>query len=229
MPALHLSQLQFRWPGAGRALLDIPELRVERGQRAVLLGPSGSGKSTLLGLIAGLHAPSQGQVAVLGQNLAVLSPSARDHFRADHMGFVFQQFNLLPYLSALDNVLLPLNFSRLRRQRVGDAHAEARRLLDELQLPERCWQLPPHQLSVGQQQRVAVARALLGGPELLIADEPTSALDADTRDQFLQLLLAELARYGSTLLMVTHDAALAGRFDRVLRLDQLSRAGAASC
>ncbi len=229
MSALQLSELRFRWPGRDHDQLNIPHMRLEPGQRAILLGPSGSGKSTLLGLIAGLHTPSQGQVMVLGQDLAQLSPAGRDHFRADHMGFVFQQFNLLPYLSALDNVLLPLRFSRRRRQRAGNAPAEARRLLEELQLTEPSWALPPHQLSVGQQQRVAVARALIGGPELLIADEPTSALDADTRDQFLALLMQELNRHGSTLLMVSHDASLANHFDRVLNLSQINLAGARPC
>ena len=218
LPALLLQQLRFRWPGAGSDLLAIDALRLELGEQAVLLGPSGSGKSTLLGIVAGLQSPSSGRVEVLGTDLAGLGGAARDRFRADHMGFVFQQFNLLPYLSALDNVLLPLRFSALRRRRAGDARAQARRLLGELQLPEASWALLPHRLSVGQQQRVAVARALIGGPELVVADEPSSALDSDTRDQFLALLQGELARHGSSLLMVTHDRAVAERFGRVIRL-----------
>jgi putative ABC transport system ATP-binding protein len=188
----------------------------------LLVGASGSGKSTLLALVAGIVAPSAGRLTVLGADMASLSATARDRFRAEHLGIVFQMFNLLPYGSALDNVLLPLSFAPKRRGRLGPAAAqvaEARRLLAALGLdPDGIGPRRASELSVGQQQRVAAARALIGSPELVIADEPTSALDPDIRDRFLELVLAELALSGAGLLMVSHDPALGPRFDRVVRL-----------
>lgn len=221
-PAIQLSALSFAWPGQA-PLLEIDDFRVARGEKLLLRGPSGSGKTTLLGIVGGVLLPRQGDVRVLGQSLAELSQSARDAFRAAHVGFVFQLFNLLPYLPVLDNVLLPCRFSAERRARAARPREEAARLLTHLQLPEAFWQRPVTDLSVGQQQRVAVARALIGRPELLIADEPTSALDADTRDAFLELLLAECRAAGMSVIFVSHDASLGSAFDRDVRLVDLNR------
>ena len=194
-----------------------------------LHGPSGSGKSTLLGLLAGVLLPGGGQVRLLGTDWAALSGARRDAFRADHVGYIFQQFNLLPYLSVLDNVLLPCRFSALRRQRAdaaaGTARASAAALLERVGLGAPLWTRPAAQLSVGQQQRVAAARALIGQPELVIADEPTSALDAALRDSFMALLLQQCRDAGSTLVFVSHDERLAARFDTTLALAQVNRAG----
>jgi putative ABC transport system ATP-binding protein len=214
-------------------VLTIEALRIERGERLFIRGPSGSGKSTLLSLIGGVLAPTRGQIRVLGQPLQELGGAARDHFRAHHLGVIFQLFNLLPYLSMLDNVLLPCHFSTRRREqalaRSGSLRAEAQRLLEHLQLADAGLQRRPvSQLSIGQQQRVAAARALIGSPEILIADEPTSALDADARDAIVDLLLQESARQGSTLLFVSHDAALAPHFERQLDLTHLNRVGETS-
>ena len=226
--AIAMRGVRFAWPGAPSPVLDIEALTVAAGERLFLRGPSGSGKSTLLGLIGGVLAPAAGELSVLGRELGGLSPAARDRFRADHIGLVFQQFNLLPYLSVIDNVLLATRFSRRRATAVGaDPAGAARACLAELGLDdERLLAAAATDLSVGQQQRVAVARALLGGPELLIADEPTSALDADTRAAFMDLLFREVGRTGATLVFVSHDQQLATGFDRVLELPAINRAAA---
>jgi putative ABC transport system ATP-binding protein len=203
-------------------LLQIERYRIARGERVFLRGPSGSGKSTLLGLVGGVLRPSRGTIRLLGEDLTTMSASQRDAFRAEHLGFIFQLFNLVPYLSVLDNVLLPLRFSRPRRERVPDPRAEALRLLDALGLQDRrLLQRRVTELSVGQQQRVAAARAMLGRAEILVADEPTSALDADTREAFLQLLMRECAAAGSSVLFVSHDRSLGTCFDRSVSLQGL--------
>jgi putative ABC transport system ATP-binding protein len=149
----------------------------------------------------------------------------RDAWRAQHVGYIFQQFNLLPYLSALDNVMLPCRFSRLRRERAGpDVRAAARALLKQVDLPEPSWGRSAAMLSVGQQQRVAAARALIGSPELLIADEPTSALDENLRDSFMHMLTDSQGRLHSAMVFVSHDTRLAHHFDRVVHLSDLNRA-----
>lgn len=230
-PIVDLDGLRFRWRSNASSLLSIERLRIAPGERILIEGPSGSGKTTLLNLLAGVITPSQGRIHILGQRLDTMTAIARDHFRADHIGYVFQMFNLIPYLSILENVLLPCRFSRRRReraqamrpgprQRTSQAlRAEALRLLEQLDLGEAaCAKQPVTQLSVGQQQRVAAARALIGAPEILIADEPTSALDADRREDFLQLLLTECADSKMTLIVVSHDQALSALFDRRVRL-----------
>jgi putative ABC transport system ATP-binding protein len=225
--AIHLRNLRFGWDGSS-TLLDIADFQVRRGERLFLQGPSGSGKSTLLGLLGGVLMPRQGQIEILGTDLAALGGSARDRFRADHIGIIFQQFNLLPFLDAIENVTLACRFSPRRTQCVRAPAAEARRLLQALDVdPQRVCKQSAHSLSVGQQQRVAAARALIGAPEILIADEPTSALDADTRMAFLTLLFAECERAGTTVLFVSHDISLAPLFTRSLRLPEINRVAVA--
>ena len=228
-PAVAISGLRFRWRANRPWVLDIPAFHLANGERLFLAGPSGSGKSTLLALIAGVCRPTEGRVTVLDAELTTRSGPARDRFRADHLGVIFQMFNLLPYLSVLDNVTLPCRFSARRRARAvaaaGSLAAEARRLLAHLGLDEPgLAQRPAAELSVGQQQRVAAARALIGGPDLIVADEPTSALDTDRRLDFIDLLRQECASLGAALLFVSHDRTLAGHFDRVAELPALNRA-----
>lgn len=222
-----IGALRFRWPRAQADCLDIPALRLEQGERVFLHGPSGSGKSSLLGLLGGVLLPQQGYINVLGRDLTTMRAGARDRFRVDHIGFIFQQFNLLPHLSVLDNVLLPCRFSTRRRSRSGMQGATpldaAHRLLGELCMAHELFARPVTALSVGQQQRVAAARALIGQPELIVADEPTTALDADRQRDFLDLLLAECAQSGATVLFVSHDRRLAAHFDRVLALSEINR------
>ena len=221
---LQIRDLHFAWPDADDCIA-IAALDLPAGGTVFLHGPSGCGKSTLLGLMAGVLQPRQGSVALLGQDWSSLPPGRRDARRADHVGVIFQQFNLLPYLTVLDNVLLPTRFSRLRAQRcAGSPAAAAQMLLDRMGLPAALWRRRADALSVGQQQRVAAARALLGAPELVIADEPTSALDAAVRDGFMDLLLGECAASGSTLVFVSHDDRLAARFQEKLSLPTLNRA-----
>jgi putative ABC transport system ATP-binding protein len=218
MPALVVRDLEFSWPRGSGFCLKLANVTVNAGKSLFLHGPSGSGKSTLLNLIGGVLLPAHGSVSLLGQTLGELSASKRDTFRADHLGFIFQQFNLIPYLSVLDNVLLPCRFSARRAKRVNNPEAEARRLLAGLDLDPALLSRPAAELSVGQQQRVAAARALIGQPEILIADEPTSALDAERQAAFVDLLLSEAKRAGSAVVFVSHDLRLAAHFDQSLAL-----------
>lgn len=221
-----VSDVTFAWPGAAGFSFHIDHFSLARGERMLLLGPSGGGKSTFLSLLCGINVAQSGEVRVLGQDLRALSASARDRFRSEHIGVVFQMFNLLPYGSVLDNVVLPLSFATRRRARAkeqggGDERKEAARLLSALALEESGYLGPASALSVGQQQRVAVARALIGAPELIVADEPTSALDRDRQRLFLDLLVEQTRAAGSSLIMVSHDEALAPVFDRVCALEDL--------
>ena len=227
---LQIRNLRFAWPGAADCVA-IDALDLAAGRTLFLHGPSGCGKSTLLGLMAGVLRAQQGSVSLLGQSWAELPAGARDARRADHVGVIFQQFNLLPYLTVLDNVLLPCRFSKLRAARCTGSPAStptttAQALLQRMGLQADLWQRRADALSVGQQQRVAAARALLGAPELVIADEPTSALDTALRDGFMDLLLGACAANRSTLVFVSHDERLAHRFDERLSLPTLNRAAA---
>jgi putative ABC transport system ATP-binding protein len=225
-PAIDLEAVEFSWKGQKR-LLDVEHFTVDRGERVFLQGPSGSGKSTLLGLIGGVLTPPAGTVSLIGTRLNALDASSRDRFRGEHLGFVFQMFNLIPYLTVRENVLLPLQFSPARRQRLADHEpgAEALRLLGALGLVgDGLLDRPVTQLSIGQQQRVAAARALIGRPAVVVADEPTSALDADTRAGFLKLLMHECRAFETTLLFVSHDSSLGSQFDRALAMSDINRA-----
>jgi len=226
-PAIELDRLVFRWPGQELSCLDIPHLTVARGENIFLHGPSGGGKSTLLAILGGVAVPTSGRAVVLGQDLARIGARARDRLRATHIGFLFQQFNLLPWLSAMENVLLPCTFSAERKARATVRHGqreEAARLLTQLDLAPALWQKPATELSVGQQQRVAAARALIGGPEILIADEPTSALDAARQQIFIDLLLRECSTAKASLIFVSHDERLATHFSRRVALSDINRA-----
>jgi putative ABC transport system ATP-binding protein len=224
-PAIEVRDLTFAWPGRP-PLLQIDRFSVARGERVFLRGPSGSGKSTLLGLVGGVLQPAGGSVRLLGTEVSGLSASARDRFRGEHLGFVFQMFNLIPYLGVLQNVMLPALFSPARARRIGDPaqlRAEAVRLLSALGLSSPTMlESEVTQLSIGQQQRVAAARALLGRPEIIVADEPTSSLDYDARENFLRLLMDECRAQGTSLLFVSHDTSLGGLFDRVDSLADLN-------
>lgn len=216
---IRIRDLHFTWPASHIPCLALPTLDVRRGERLFLHGESGAGKSTLLNLIGGVMLPEKGDIEILGQSLTALSASARNHFRVDHAGFIFQQFNLIPYLSVLDNVLLPCRFSAERTRRTGNSPPdEARRLLAALDLAPGLAHRPAASLSVGQQQRVSAARALIGRPELILADEPTSALDPRRQAAFIELLMKEVAASGGTLLFVSHDQRLVTHFDRSVEL-----------
>ncbi|QNM98694.1 ATP-binding cassette domain-containing protein [Chitinimonas koreensis] len=226
---VEVAELRFRWPGAGADCLQIEQLSLAHGESLFIRGPSGCGKSTLLSLLAGVLTAKVGHVGLQGQCWSKLSAAKRDRRRADHIGYIFQQFNLLPYLSLRDNVLLTCRLSRSRALRAGpDPWRAAETWLRAMGLGEELWQRRAVELSVGQQQRVAAARALIGQPELIIADEPTSALDEPLRDAFIDRLLSACKAAGSGLLFVSHDRGLAQRFDRQVDLAALNRAYAAA-
>ncbi len=223
---IRMSGVSFTWPGPRGFSLAIDDFTLSAGERLLLVGPSGSGKSTFLSLLTGIIRPSAGRLEVLGTNIAKLTNAARDRFRAEHFGIIFQMFNLLPYGSVTDNVVLPLSFAAARRTRAeksGPVEAEARRLLTSLGLETSDFDgVAASSLSVGQQQRVAAARALIGRPEIIVADEPTSALDRDRQLAFLDLLFAEVEAAGATLIMVSHEPGLGSRFDRSLQLKDVA-------
>lgn len=225
---IELKNVRFSWSGDA-PLLAIRSLQVARGERIFMHGPSGSGKSTLLGLLGGVLEPQRGSVQIDGFELSAVKRPLRDRFRAEHVGFIFQMFNLIPYLSVLDNVALPARFSEQRRRRAADIsgslQAEARRLLAAVGLDPTVYAArQATQLSQGQQQRVAAARALFGRPQIIIADEPTSSLDADARERFISLLSSECRASEATLIFVSHDASLRSQFDRQIALAEINSA-----
>ena len=227
-PVITLRDVMFSWT-SGTPVLDIQELIIRKGEKVFVRGPSGSGKTTLLGLLGGVLTPQQGTVSVLDTNISHLSSAKRDHFRAEHIGFIFQMFNLIPYLSVVENITLPLSFAKQRQETVLQTgmtnEQEAIRLLNHLGLTDPALLTRNvTELSIGQQQRVAAARALIGQPDIIIADEPTSALDTDTREAFIKLLFAECNATDSTLVFVSHDPTLENLFDRSIQLQQLNRA-----
>jgi putative ABC transport system ATP-binding protein len=226
---IRMSGVRFAWPGRDAFSLAVDAFSLPAAKRILLIGPSGSGKSTFLSLICGIVAPQAGEIDILGTDITKLPASARDGFRAEHFGIIFQIFNLLPYGTVIDNVLLPLSFAPRRRQRAttrGRAEDEAVRLLTSLGLEPHLTRGPSAaNLSVGQQQRVAAARALIGSPEIIVADEPTSALDRNRQAAFLDLLFTQASDAGATLIMVSHDETLAGRFDEVMRLEAIATSG----
>ena len=221
-PAVALEHVRFAYR-PGRDVVSIAALEIARGETVFVHGPSGSGKTTLLGLLAGVLPASAGAVRILGQDLTPLSSGARDAFRAQHLGYVFQQFNLIPYLSVRENILLPVRLDAARRAKIGrtDPAAAADALAAELDIAGTIHS-PVTELSVGQQQRVAVARALIGSPEVVICDEPTSALDSDRRQRFLELLFASCGKAGATLVFVSHDLSLQSLFSRTVSLPDIN-------
>lgn len=227
---IEITDVTFRWSDDGQFRLQIPEFYISRGEAVLLLGESGSGKSTLLSLICGVISADKGRVQIEGADIGTMRQSQRDRFRAKNIGVIFQQFNLLPFATVADNILLPLRFAPERAERVTDPSTEATRLCRTLALENGIEHRKAADLSVGQQQRVAVARALIGSPPIVVADEPTSALDSRSRDRFMDTLFGQVAAQSATLLMVSHDESLGHRFDRTLHIrDVVGSLGAAPC
>jgi putative ABC transport system ATP-binding protein len=222
-----LKEVDFAWHAKANLTIKSGNLCVEEHEHVFIRGASGSGKSTLLNIIGGIVTPQRGQVEIVGQDFCQLKELQRDRLRADHIGFIFQQFNLIPYLSILENVTLPCRFSKLRRanaiERSGSVVEEAVYLLSRLYSKGRLsFHRTTSELSVGQQQRVAAARALIGQPQLIIADEPTSSLDYDAREAFMALLFDEIRLSGSTLLYVSHDPTHQHLFDSVVDMSVIN-------
>jgi putative ABC transport system ATP-binding protein len=216
---IELRELYFRYPGSGAFELSIPGLSIQAGESVALVGPSGSGKTTLLGLLAGILRPDRGSLRVSGTDLASLGERQRRQFRIRQVGQVFQAFELLHYLTVLENVMLP-HFIHDAGRSAAESRERAMELLAETGLANRAGDRP-NELSQGEQQRVAVCRALLNRPALLLADEPTGNLDPDNKRNVVELLLQQSKRGGNTLLMVTHDRALLEPFTTVLDIQAL--------
>lgn len=214
--AICIDNLKFSYKKNENVILNIPSWKVATKEKVFVQGSSGSGKSTLLNLLAGVLTPTEGNIKVLGQNIERMNSRQRDHFRAAHIGVVFQQFNLIPYLSVLDNIYLAAHFSK----KTTPVKERAKELFSSVKIDHTLLKQKAGELSLGQQQRVAIVRALINQPEILIIDEPTSALDADNRDAFIQLLMQ--VADNSTLIFVSHDAALAKHFAQKIDLSQIN-------
>lgn len=218
---IKIESLNFYWSKKSNFKIFVPSLEIKKGEKVLLLGESGSGKTTLLSLICGFLNPLSGSISINGNTINELSSKTKDEYRADNIGIIFQQFNLLPYANVVDNVLLPLYFSQARSKNIVNKRAAALELFKQLRLPDDIAQYRASNLSVGQQQRVAVARALIGNPSLIIADEPTSSLDTNAQQLFLDLMFKQISENNSTLLMVSHDKSLSNRFDRQININEI--------
>jgi putative ABC transport system ATP-binding protein len=226
--AVHMHHVVFGYE-PGHPILKVDDLRIAEGKRVFLYGPSGSGKTTLLGLITGILQPQQGSCEVLGKEMTKLSMSARDKHRGSEMGYIFQSFNLIPYLSVRQNIDLPCRVHERRRKRIlsPTLEQEVVRIAERLEIDTHL-DRGVKKLSTGQQQRVAIARAVIGRPSLVIADEPTSSLDTDRRERFLELLFEVCDEAHATLIFVSHDRSLMTRFDEqisIADINHLNQAG----
>lgn len=220
--AIDIQKLTFAYPGHD-PVLNITEFQVNNGEHVFLHGPSGCGKTTLLGLITGILDTQGGDLNILGRSFAQMNKKKRDDFRGSHMGYIFQMFNLIPYLTVEENILLPCRINEKRRGRVkGKEREEVQTLAEGLGIASFLSQ-NVKKLSVGQQQRVAAARALAGQPEIIIADEPTSSLDHDHRKDFINVLFEQADRHHSTVLFVSHDHTLKDLFHRSVSLPEINK------
>ena len=218
---IKIDSVRFHWSKKSSFKIFVTNFEINKGEKVLLLGESGSGKTTLLSLICGFLNPLSGSISINGSTINKLSSKTKDEHRADNIGIIFQQFNLLPYANVIDNIVLPLYFSKVRSANVTNQRESALNLCKQLRLPDDIDQYKASSLSVGQQQRVAVARALIGNPSLVIADEPTSSLDTDAQQIFLDLMFEQISNNKSTLLMVSHDRSLAERFDRLIEINEV--------
>ena len=216
-----IESLRFQWSKNNNFKIFVPNLEVGRGKKVLFLGESGSGKTTLLSLICGFLKPLSGSISINDKIISDLTSTNKDAYRSDNIGIIFQQFNLLPYANVIDNIILPLYFSKQRSKKVENKINAAMNLCDQLRLPESILNQKASNLSVGQQQRVAVARALIGSPSIIVADEPTSSLDTEAQELFLDLMFNQISKNSSTLLMVSHDKSLTNYFDQVIDINEI--------
>lgn len=223
METLEIKNLSFSYSASLNPLLRINAFSIKTNEKVFLKGDSGSGKTTLLGLITGILSANSGELKVLGEDFTRLSHAEKDALRGERMGYVFQLFNLIPYLSVIQNITLPCRIHSKRCLKLeGKSSAEeAERLTAALSIAEYLHR-PVLELSVGQQQRVAAARALIGAPEFIIADEPTSSLDHSQRGKFIELLMSECDKKKTSLLFVSHDPTLASFFDRTVEMNEIN-------
>ena len=216
-----IESLRFQWSKNNNFKIFVPKLEVGRGKKVLFLGESGSGKTTLLSLICGFLEPLSGSISINDKIISDLTSTNKDAYRSDNIGIIFQQFNLLPYANVIDNIILPLYFSKQRSKKVENKINAAMNLCNQLRLPESILNQKASNLSVGQQQRVAVARALIGSPSIIVADEPTSSLDTEAQELFLDLMFDQISKNSSTLLMVSHDKSLTNYFDQVIDINEI--------
>ncbi|NMH59117.1 ABC transporter ATP-binding protein [Alteromonas ponticola] len=217
--AIHVENVLHRYSKSDPdSQMFIPEWQVQRGQQVFLHGESGSGKTTLLNLLAGVLIPDEGAITILNKPFSTLKAHKRDKFRADHIGVVFQQFNLIPYLSVLKNIQLANHFSSTHLDNVNELAAD---YVQKLKLPADIFHQAANSISIGQQQRVAIARALINKPELLLVDEPTSALDEAAKDAFMRVLTEVCQEAGTTLVFVSHDMHLKQFFPASVEMSEL--------
>lgn len=222
---IELNKMQFSWKET--LILNIEHLQIKANEKVFIQGVSGSGKSTLLNLMAGVITPQRGEIIIKGSHLNAMKSAQRDSFRANHIGFIFQQFNLIPYLNLIENIILPCKFSLLRKEKAlkhsKSLEEEAIRLLANLGISASAiLKRSVSELSIGQQQRVAIARALIGSPDIIIADEPTSALDSEHKASFVKMLFDECEKENITLVFVSHDESLKSYFQRCIKLGSIN-------
>ena len=217
-PLIKIQNLSFAY--TEKVVLDIADLEFNRNQSVFIAGPSGSGKSTLLNILAAIHAPAPETIDILGFDMGMLKAAARDRFRGAHIGYIFQSLNLIPYLTVRENILLPM---KVQNKSVADAEEHLKNLASELQINEQL-DSRASEISVGQAQRAACARALMMKPEIILADEPTSSLDAANKERFIQLLFKVAAESDSTVIFVSHDESLAHLFERKIVMAEVNRA-----
>ena len=218
-PCIEINNLIYQYKMSDTPVVNISNWCVEQGEHLFLRGESGSGKSTLIHLLAGLSSPTSGNIKINGFDISASSVSRRDRFRAKNIGLVYQQFNLIPYLSMLDNVLLSAHFAS------GDTRQSTQlacELLEKMNLPSELHARDARHLSIGQQQRVAISRAMINQPNLVLVDEPTSALDKNNRDRFMELLFDLLKEFEATLVFVSHDESLASLFTNQVELNEIN-------
>lgn len=223
--SIQLKNVSYSYPDTPKQrVLNIKNWSVAAGDQVFVHGPSGSGKSTLLNLLSGILQANAGEVSVMSQRLDTMSSHKRDRFRADHVGYIFQQFNLIPYLNAIDNIKLAQTFAN--KYLATLPKTKIKFLLSSLHVTPSDWEKPVAKLSVGQQQRIAIVRAMINAPALIIADEPTSALDENNRSSFISELMTMVSEYNSTLIFVSHDMTLAKYFNRTDSLIEINTSGA---
>ena len=218
---IQVSNLKFSFPNTNKQLLNIVDLNINQGEKIFLHGPSGCGKSTFLEIVSGVLSFNQGDVVIGENSLVKMSPRQKDQFRSKNIGYIFQNFNLLPYLNIFENITLPLHLNG-KIKNIKNIQSEVEAICKKLGIAELLNQNVA-QLSVGQQQRVAVARALVSQPQLILADEPTSALDFDHRDKFLKLLFEICSEKKITLIFVSHDHSLKTLFDRAIAFNDINQ------
>ena len=219
---VNINSCVFKYKNTNKTIINIKNMHIKKGEHIFIMGKSGSGKSTFLNLLSGVLAPQEGSIEILGTDITKLSTSKKDEFRANNLGIIFQELNLIPYLSIKENISLACQFSKEKANNIKDINKEIDFLLNKLKIPKELKNKKTMNLSVGEKQRVAVARALIGKAKIIIADEPTSALDNDIKKKFIKLLINQANEYNSTLIFVSHDSSLSSYFSKVYNFDDIN-------